>query len=283
MKKSKRVFKNILLGILIFIGLFIVDILLSLSPTLFTPHSNDKPITNYTITAHRGGGGTEYPENSISAIKNTIENGKADRIEIDVHQTKDGVLVVMHDKSINRTTTGRGLIKDFSYQELTQYHLKNSKNKEGIPLLADVINAIDGKCELVIELKYGHPFYPEIEQRTVDIIKKHNAESWCMIHSFDDDILQKVRSIDTSLHLHKLLFVELRLLPIIIDNKIRFKSIKDYPFVDDFSVFYPFANRKIIKRAKTMDKKINAWTANKDKTKQKLLQIEIDGIITDIP
>ena len=95
--------------------------------------------TNYTIIAHRGGGGAEFPENSLSAIKSTVEKGKADRIEIDIHQTKDNVLVVMHDKSINRTTTGKGMIKNLLYQELREYHLKGSCDKEEIPSLEEVI------------------------------------------------------------------------------------------------------------------------------------------------
>jgi len=236
-----------------------------------------------SITAHRGGGRAKFPENSISAIKNTIEEGKADRIEVDIHQTKDNVLIVIHDKSIDRTTTGKGMIKNMSYQELRKFHLKSSCTKEKIPLLEDVIKIIDGKCKLVIELKYGHSFYPNIEKRTVEMIKKHNAENWCIIQSFNDDILQRTRNLDMSLHFHKLLFGKLRFLPIIIDNKIRFRTLESYQFVDEFSVFYLFANREILKISKSMNKKINVWTVNDDKKKKKILKLGVDGIITDFP
>lgn len=272
-----------ILCILIFIGLFIIFALLSLSSVFFISNINNMQDTNYIITAHRGGGGTEFPENSMSAIKNTIEKGKAERIEIDIHQTKDNVLVVMHDKSINRTTTGKGLIKNFSYQEILKYHLKNSNNAEKIPSLEDVIKTIDGKCKLVIELKYGHSFYPDIEKRTVDLIKKYNAEDWCIIHSFDDNILQKVHALDISIHLHKLFVAKLKFLPIVIDNRIRFKTLDNYQNVDEFSVFYLFANKEIIEKAQNINKKVNVWTVNNDKKKRKLLQIGVNGVITDFP
>jgi len=238
---------------------------------------------NYIITAHRGGSEAKFPENSLSAIKNTIEKGKADRIEIDIHQTKDNVLVVMHDKSINRTTTGKGMIKNMLYQELREYHLRGSYDKEEIPSFEDVIKTINGKCKLLIELKYGHSFYPNIEKRTVEMIKKYNAEDWCIIQSFDDNILQKTHNLDISLHLHKLLVGKLRFLPIIIDNRIRFKTLESYQLVDEFSVFYLFANREIIKKSESMNKKINAWTVNKDEKKRKLLKMGVSGIITDFP
>jgi len=270
------------IGILIFVGLFIIFAALSLTTIFFTSNSNDMQDTN-SITAHRGGGGTEFTENSMSAIKNTIEKGKADRIEIDIHQTKDSVLVVMHDKSINRTTTGKGKIKNMLYQELNEYHLKGSCDKEEIPLLENVIKIIDGKCTLVIELKYGHSFYPSIEKRTVEMIKKYKAENWCVIQSFDDDILQKIYHLDSSLRLHKLFVGKLRFLPIIIDNKIRFKTLENYQFVEEFSVFYLFANREIIRKSKAMNKKINVWTVNDDEKKSKLLKMGINGIITDFP
>jgi glycerophosphoryl diester phosphodiesterase len=284
MKKSNSILKKIIISIFVLVGLFIVDVSLSLSSILFTSVSNDRQINNYTITAHRGGGETKYPENSISAIKSTLDgNMKVDRIEIDIHQTSDSVLVVMHDKSIDRTTTGKGLIKDFTYQELLKYQLYNSDNEEKIPLLEDVIKTIDGKCKLVIELKYGHSFYPDIEKRTVDMIKKYNAEEWCIIHSFDDDILQNIHILDTSIFLHKLLFVKLKFLPIIIDNKVRIKTLEDYQYVDEFSIFYLFANKEVIDKSQKMNKKINAWTVNNNEKKKKLLQIGVNGVITDFP
>jgi len=270
-----------ILCILIITGLFIFEVALSLSPILLISHFDNKQFVNHTLIAHRGGSRAKFPENSISAIKNTMEEGKADRIEIDIHQTRDNVLVVMHDKSINRTTTGKGLIIDFSYQELLKYHLKKSNNDEKIPSLEDVIKTINEKCKLVIELKYGHSFYPDIEKRTVDMIKKYNAEDWCIIHSFDDDILWKIHNLDLSLHLHKLLVGKLRFLPIIIDNKVRFKTLEDYQYVDEFSVFYLFANKEIIESSKNINKRVNAWTVNDDEKKKKLLQIGVSGIITD--
>ena len=72
------------------------------------------------IFAHRGYSG-KYPENTILAFKKALDIG-VDGIELDVHKTKDGKLVVIHDENIKRTFDGEGLIKDYTLKELQDYH-----------------------------------------------------------------------------------------------------------------------------------------------------------------
>ena len=73
---------------------------------------------NYTVIAHRGLSG-RYPENTMPAFQAAIDLG-VERVEIDLHMTKDQQLVVMHDDSVNRTSNGSGKIKDFTLEELKQ-------------------------------------------------------------------------------------------------------------------------------------------------------------------
>ncbi len=99
--------------------------------------------------AHRGLHTKEFPENSIPAFQNAVENGYA--IELDVHLSKDKKLVVFHDDSLQRMTGANGKIGDFTLEELKKLRLNNTCY--GIPTLTEVLALVDGKVPLLIELK----------------------------------------------------------------------------------------------------------------------------------
>ena len=103
--------------------------------------------------AHRGFSG-KYPENTLLAFSKAIEEG-VDGIENDVHLTKDGVLVVMHDELVDRTTNGKGYIKDKTYEELAQLdasYIFYYDNKNKLLVHIDLHNQ-------VLYLNYRHPNY----------------------------------------------------------------------------------------------------------------------------
>ena len=269
-------------GLLTLFGVFCLLISLSISPIFFTSKAKaDKA----TITAHRGGGGAMTPENSLSAIKSGLES-RPDRIEIDIHQTKDNVLIVMHDESIDRTTTGSGNITDLTYEQIKQYPLKNEISEsepEYAPTLEELIQLINGRADLIIEIKSGSSVYPGIEKRTVELINRYNAKNWIIVHSFYDEALENIHQIDKDIILHKLFFSHLYFLPVIIDSKVHFGRLKKYSYVKEFSIFYPFANKKVIRKMHSMGKEVNVWTVDDPDKAKKLINIGINGIITDDP
>jgi glycerophosphoryl diester phosphodiesterase len=108
---------------------------------------------NILVCAHRSFH-TNAPENSIQSIKNAIKAG-IDIVEIDVRTTKDSVFVLMHDKDINRVTTGTGLIKDYTFSELQQFDLKigDSITKNKIPLLEEALKIAKGKVIVNLDIK----------------------------------------------------------------------------------------------------------------------------------
>lgn len=109
-----------------------------------------KPFTSWDY-AHRGfhDNDSEAVENSLLAIKNAVDNNYG--IEFDVQVTKDGIPVVFHDDNMKRMTGIDGAIKDFSYQELTQFKLL--KSQATIPKLEELLDLVDGKVPLIIEYK----------------------------------------------------------------------------------------------------------------------------------
>ena len=106
------------------------------------------------VVAHRALH-TKYPENSLAAIRHSIDIG-IDMIEIDVRQTADGVLVLMHDASVQRTTDGKGQVNELTYREIKNLHLKNSSDynqTHPVPSLQAVLELTKDKILVDIDIK----------------------------------------------------------------------------------------------------------------------------------
>lgn len=108
--------------------------------------------------AHRGLTSKNINENTISAFDNAFNNGY-DGIELDIRQTKDKKIVIIHDSFISRVSNGNGLVKNYTYDELLQYNF-GLNTTERIPLLEEVINRYNNKI-IFIELK---EYIPDIEK-----------------------------------------------------------------------------------------------------------------------
>lgn len=270
--------------LLIFILVLVVYITLLFSP-IYIMRDYINNFSNITITSHRGAGGLA-PENTISSIKEGLKYN-SDRIEIDVHQTLDDTLIIMHDKSIDRTTNGKGEIKNLRYDELEKYSagIKFSDEfiNEKIPTLYDVLSTINGKSKLLIEIKYGSEIYPNIENNIIEIIEKYGAIEWCIIQSFDIKILKKINQLNPNIEIHKLSFGKLPFFNVWISNTIEFENILKYDFIKEISIAYPFANKRIITKIHKSGKKINVWTVDNKKRIGQLIELGIDGITTNYP
>ncbi len=146
---------------------------------------------NILVCAHRSFH-TNAPENSLQSIKNAIQ-AKIDIIEIDVRTTKDSVMVLMHDKDIERITTGKGLIKNYTFSELQQFNLKmkDSVTLEKIPLLEDALKIAKGKLIVNLDLKAVN--YKQLYQ----MLKKYNMEDEVISFLGSQKEINKMLSIDS--------------------------------------------------------------------------------------
>lgn len=149
------------------------------------------------IWGHRGA--SHYaPENTMEAFKEAIKQG-ADGIETDVHLTKDGVLVLMHDETVDRTSDGHGYIKDLTYKQLTTLNCNN--HQEGfafcaIPTLEMLLQLVKGTAiELNLEIKTDVIVYPEIEEKVVAMVKTYGLENQVYYSSFNHYSLLKIKSL----------------------------------------------------------------------------------------
>lgn len=121
------------------------------------------PQSNYVAVISHRGDWRNYPENSLEALESAIRMG-VDIVEIDVHRTADGVLVVCHDKTINRTTSGKGKIAEITYDSISRCCLRSGHNikmpKYHMPTLAEALDLC--RDRVMINIDKGYDYYDQI-------------------------------------------------------------------------------------------------------------------------
>ena len=151
--------------------------------------------------AHRGFSG-KYPENTMLAFEKAIEAG-ADGIENDVHLTKDGVPVIIHDELVDRTTNGKGYVKDYTYEELSRLDASYIFPEYGvlhIPTLREYMELVKDKDIITnIELKTGVFEYPGIEEKVYSMIQEYGLKDKMIISSFNHFSILRMKALDPTI------------------------------------------------------------------------------------
>lgn len=156
-----------------------------------------KPAT--LLAAHRGGA-LLWPENSLLAFRNAVALG-ADFIEFDVHLSRDGEVVVIHDSTLDRTTTGSGPVKDRTVAELKALRLKDrtgAVTEETVPTLDEVVAvAPQGTRRILLEIKVdpSRARYPGIEEKVLAILDRHGMTGSTVVMAFEAPTWRRVREL----------------------------------------------------------------------------------------
>jgi len=151
------------------------------------------------LAAHRGGS-LLWPENSLLAFRNALALG-ADFIEFDVHLSRDGEVMVIHDATLYRTTTGAGPVRDRSVAELKAFRLKDwsgTVTAETVPTLNEVVEvAARAKRRMLLEIKVdaGKARYPGIEEKMLAILDRHAMTASTVVMSFEAPTWRRVREL----------------------------------------------------------------------------------------
>ncbi len=150
------------------------------------------------IFAHRGAV-DQWNEHTIQAYRQSIQDG-ADWIEIDLRMTKDGVLVPMHDETIERTTTGKGKVEDMTWKELSQFQSVSPKHTAPIPTLEEVFQTFGDLPRYYIETRLVRN-RPQMEKELVRLLKKHRLlnSQRVMVQSFDSASLHEMKRLAPNL------------------------------------------------------------------------------------
>jgi glycerophosphoryl diester phosphodiesterase len=254
--------------------LFLISLLI-MNPAPSQNHSATQLTKKTSIVAHRGGS-MLAPENTIAAFKNAMKIGAA-WIELDVHKTSDKVTVVIHDNTLDRTTSGKGPVDKISFEKLRSYDagIKFSDKFAGekVPTLDETLALIKGKCNLLIEIKNPDKT-GEIEKDVVSLIQKHKAWAWCVVQSFNYQSVLKVHQLDAQIKT-ALLFVK--------PDIEKIKNDTETSFLSGINIYHRFAGKKTIEKIHGLDKTVFVWTVNHPKRIQKMVENGVDGIMTDEP
>jgi len=150
--------------------------------------------------AHRGGH-LQSPENSIAAIAEAIEAG-ATVVEVDVRATKDGVLILMHDKTVDRTTSGKGKVSDLTFQEIQQLFLRDTPygviGKHKVPTLEDALSRSKGRIIVDLDFKEERKGY---DTKTYALINTLNMDDEVLFFLYDYRDMQALYSLNSKITL----------------------------------------------------------------------------------
>ncbi len=227
--------------------------------------------------AHRGASSLA-PENTISAFDKAVDVG-ADGIEFDVQLSKDSIPVIIHDHNLERTTTGRGMVKDNRLAELKRHDAgswfaADFKGLE-IPTLEDILDRYKGKDLLFnIELKNDITPYPGIEEAVLDCISRHKLEERALISSFNHDSLVKCRELKPAVRTG-LLYIE--------DIKEPWHYAKTLGCYSAHPLFFYLQSPEILAGFKEHNIPLYPWTVNDPKQMEVFAAAGIEAIITDYP
>lgn len=221
---------------------------------------------NFKIIAHRADYYGE-PENSLYGI-NDCKKYKVSYAEIDVQESKDGVVVVMHDYNLKRLTHVNKDVSDLTYKELEQLRIHSFGGTAKIPTLQQVISASKGKLNLIIEIKPYWNTY-DLTKKVVTMMKNNNIQSTSMIHSLSYPILVDVKRLDPSISTGYIVTGPVKNLTFM---KVNFFSIED-----------KLLTKKLVRSIHSSDKKVYSWTVDKQKAMNASIRFGVDGIITNKP
>lgn len=222
------------------------------------------------IMAHRGASFVA-PENTMAAFQQAIEAG-ADWIEIDVQETLDGEVVVLHDSDFMKLSANPLKIWDANLNDLKDIDVGSwfdpAFSDERVPTLQEVLQLCKGKIDVNIELKYyGHD--QQLEQRVVDIVEGEGMSEQVMVMSLKPQGVAKTKALRPEWKCGLLLSV----------------YVGDMQKMDaDFlAVNANFASRSFVKRAHKVGKKVFVWTVNDAAMMSQAMNRNVDGILTDRP
>jgi glycerophosphoryl diester phosphodiesterase len=242
------------------------------------------------VIAHRGGRGL-WPENTLYAFERAVQLG-VDVLEMDVHSTRDGELVVMHDDTVDRTTNGRGRIRELALAELRELdagYTWTPGNGQSfpfrgrgltVPTLAEVFTAFPGAA-MIIEIKQSQPSIVAPLYRT---ILEHKMTERVLVASFDADSLRQFRHVAPEVATSA---GEDEVRALYALNRLHLGRIYRPPAealqVPEYSDDRRVVTRRFVKTAHGRNMQVHVWVVNDADGMRRLVDLGVDGIITDYP
>lgn len=233
------------------------------------------------VYGHRGAKGS-YPENTLLSFQQAILQG-VDGIELDVHLTKDGEVVVIHDEFLNRTTDGTGFVRAYTLEEIKEFSAGSKFSSlpdyeeswllEKVPTLKEVLQLLAlYPIELNIELKTYTFEYEGIEEKTLALVNEYGNGRKVVYSSFHLPTLLRIKTIDPSASIAWLLSQ-------VISNPL------DYVKSLGLEALHLHKDMVIdhLNDWKELKNLVRVWTVNQREDMVQLMDAEVETIITDYP
>ncbi|MCW9134505.1 glycerophosphodiester phosphodiesterase [Bacillus paramycoides] len=249
-----------------FIGVYIVGIITAgmvvAFIVTFISNSYKEPI----IMAHRGYI-SKGVENTKEAIQGAID-AKADYAEIDVLQTKDGELAVIHDLKLKRLANANVHVSDLTMDELRQLTLSQDGFSGQISTLDEIIKLAKDKIKLNIEVKL-HGGEKDFVNKVLKTIKDNDFEKQCVIQTLHYPLIKEFKRANPDIKVGYILYA----------SRANLKNVKaDFYVAEEYML-----NKKLVKEARKLNKPIYVWTVNDMESLKAYYKLNVDGIITDYP
>ncbi|OCA88325.1 glycerophosphodiester phosphodiesterase [Bacillus sp. FJAT-27225] len=284
----KSIFRNVMMSAAI-IGIGTGAVSQVQAAELIKPSLNPNKILN---VAHRGASG-HAPEHTIPAYK-LGQQMKGDYIEIDLQMTKDGELIAMHDETLDRTTNGTGLVKDFTLAEIKQLDAGSWFNEKypqyakpeyvglKVPTLQEVIETFGTGARYYIETK-SPEVYPGMEEKLVEILNEYKLtgknvpSSKVIVQSFSADSLKITHEMDPTIPLVQLLWYDQ---PATLTDE-ELEEYKSYSI--GLGMNHDTIDEAYVQKVRESGLLIHPYTVNETADMEKLLDWGVTGMFTNFP
>ncbi|MGM0882869.1 MAG: glycerophosphodiester phosphodiesterase [Bacillota bacterium] len=273
-------------------GLFMLILCCAaLTLSAYSPYKAEGPM----ILAHRGASGYA-PENTMAAFK-LAERLGADFIELDVRMSKDGGLVVIHDKTVDRTTNKAGFVHDYTLRELQGMDAGSFYDKayahERLLSLEEVMYTFAGRIGILIEIK-DPQLYPGIEEKLAKMVRRYELiqdiagigvsdsegaagiAAGIIIQSFDFESMRRMHTLLPDIPVAVLIHADQHPLT---DKKLD----KLASYASSINISHDLLNEELVREIHDRNRKVMAWTIRNDQDMERMRKLGVDGIITDYP
>ncbi len=260
------------------------------SPDSDTSNSNDSGNTSmlyndnedgFTLIAHRGASG-HAPENTLVAVRRAMDM-RAEMVEVDILLSKDGIPVLLHDPSLDRTTDGTGVVSNFTLEELKALDAGTWFGEqfagEQIPTVDELLAMCKGKMALNLEIKTQAVSDMQeggVVEKVVELVRKHGMERNVIFSSFDPRAIVQLKAIAPDIAG-----------AILYDNR-HYEGAHPVDIVsslgaDAFNCHWRQVSSGLVDSLHRVNVPINVYTVNSDTLMHRMLDLGVDGIFTDYP
>lgn len=204
-------------------------------------------------------------------------------VELDVHLTKDREVVVIHDETLERTTSGKGKVLNHTLSELKKLDagawFTPEFSGEKIPTLEEVLQSLKGKVQINIEIKNGPVYYEGIEERVLAIVSKNSMLDQVIISSFDHFCLKRIKELCPDLPTGRVV----KLGVLYVARLLKPEKIAQSVGASGLHVNKSYLTPDLLHRARQYGLKVLVWTVNEPEQMQSFREMGVDGIVTNFP